>query len=58
MGNRRQHKLLTNNTDTLLLTHCNDLKMETIDDDNGEVSMRKMAATAKWNLLEDTYKWT
>jgi hypothetical protein len=27
--------------------------METINDDNGEVSMRKMVATARWNLLED-----
>jgi hypothetical protein len=29
------------------------MKMETIDEDNGEVSIRKMVATAKWNLLED-----
>jgi hypothetical protein len=29
------------------------MKMETIDEDNGEVSVRKMVATAKWNLLED-----
>jgi hypothetical protein len=27
--------------------------MTTIDDDNGEVSIRKMVATARWNLLED-----
>jgi hypothetical protein len=53
MGNWRKHKLLTNNTDTLLLTHCNELKMETLDDDNGEVSIRKKVATAKWNLLEE-----
>jgi hypothetical protein len=44
MGNRRQHELLT---------HYNDMKMETVDDDNGEVSIRRMVTTARWNLLED-----
>jgi hypothetical protein len=29
------------------------MRMEKLDDDNGEVSMRKMVATARWNLLED-----
>jgi hypothetical protein len=42
--NRRQHELLT---------HYNDMKMETIDIDNGEVSIRRIVATARWNLLED-----
>jgi hypothetical protein len=27
--------------------------VETIDDDNGEVSIRKMVTAARWNLLED-----
>jgi hypothetical protein len=27
--------------------------MEALDDNNGEVSMMKMVATARWNLLED-----
>jgi hypothetical protein len=27
--------------------------MGTIDDDNGEVLIRKTVATARWNLLED-----
>jgi hypothetical protein len=36
MGNR-QHKLLT---------HENDMKMDTINDDKDEVSIRKMVATA------------
>jgi hypothetical protein len=29
------------------------MRMEKIDDDNGEVLIRKLVATARWNLLED-----
>jgi hypothetical protein len=46
MANRRQQELLTRITATRLLTHYNDLKMEKLDDDNGEVLIRKMVATA------------
>jgi hypothetical protein len=38
------------NTDQTIET---EMRKETIDDDNDEVSIRMTEATARWNLLED-----
>jgi hypothetical protein len=43
----------TDNTNNRHNTMTCSMRMEKIDEDNGEVSMRKMVATARWNLLED-----